>query len=393
MGIPQGTAFEGVRAAELVSETDRSSFWRADAAGVVVEPAGRIALPPCVITNRDRLPRPVHGTLEATPDGLFASAIDFPPMVISKFHSAYCLPFGAPMLAGQRKIVSDFLIPWSPAMVGWFVHEGGSAYRTDVMLDTDNPDCELDIALYLDHPVIGHYGHFIADCLSRIYAWEICRSLFGQVKVVIADTRHPDTYHTRLLNAAGVPTEDIVKIRGLTHCRTLLLATNALAVLQYVSPTAPRVWTKLRDAMAGRDISMPDRVYFSRAGVADRRLINEADVEDVFRRHGFAVARPEDLPVEMQATLACNARLIAGTSGSNMFNLAFQARARSVFVMAPDFYVGPSEQYFCAGHFCDLRYHIGEQIGPDTDLGRRQWSVDTARLADEVQDWLTETGG
>ena len=96
--------------------------------------------------------------------------------------------------------------------------------------------------------------------------------------------------------------------------------------------------------------------------------------------------------IEMQVALACNARLIAGTGVSNMFNLAFQARARSVFVLAPDFYVGPSEQYFCAGHFCDLRYHIGRQVGPDVALGRRQWVVDIARLADEVEDWLTEAG-
>ena len=221
-----------------------------------------------------------------------------------------------------------------------------------------------DTRLYLDHPVVIHYGHFLADCMSRIYAWEICRALFGRVKIVIADTRRPEIYQTRLLQAAGVPAEDIVRIRGLVHCRTLLLATNALSVLHYVSPTAPLIWAKLRDALAQRDVSLPDRVYFSRSGVEDRRLTNEADVEEIFRRHGFAVARPENLPIEMQVALACNARLIAGTSGSNMFNLAFQARARSVFVLAPDFYVGPSEQYFCAGHFCDCAITLAARLAP-----------------------------
>lgn len=390
--IPAGTDFEGISAADLVPELDRTSFRRAENGRFTLEPAGRIPLPHCLITNGDKLTQPLGGVVPPAADGQFTVAIDYPALAITRLQAAWCLPFGAPLLAAQRQIVTDFLVPWSPHALGWFVHQGGRAYRTEVALDTDSPDCEIETALYLDHPVVIHFGHFLADCMSRIYAWDVCRALFGQVKIIIADTGRPEIYQTALLHAAGVPSEDIVRIRGPVRCRTLLLATNALSVLHYVSPTAPLIWAKLRDALAPRDISMPDRVYFSRAGVADRRLTNEAQVEDVFRRHGFAVARPEILPIEMQIALASNARLIAGTSGSNMFNLAFQARARSVFVLAPEFFVGPTEQYFCVGHFCDLRYHIGRQIGPDVTLARREWEVDTMRLADEVADWLTAAG-
>ena len=144
MVIPAGTEFEGIRAADLVPELDRAAFRRADSGSIAVEPAGRIPLPHCRITNGDKLTRPLSGVPDPAADGQFAVAVDFPPLAISKLQSAWCLPFGAPMLAAQRKVVTDFLVPGAPHVMGWFVHQGGNAYRTDVMLDTEHPECELE---------------------------------------------------------------------------------------------------------------------------------------------------------------------------------------------------------------------------------------------------------
>ena len=105
--------------------------------------------------------------------------------------------------------------------------------------------------------------------MSRIYAWEICRALFGRVEgaTKIRDTRIPEIYQTRLLQAGPAPlAEDIVRIRGLVHYRALLLATNALSVLHYVSPpTAPLMSAKLRDALRTAQRGPPRAGSISRA--------------------------------------------------------------------------------------------------------------------------------
>jgi capsular polysaccharide biosynthesis protein len=84
--------------------------------------------------------------------------------------------------------------------------------------------------------------------------------------------------------------------------------------------------------VAKRDVSLPDRVYLSRSGVPIRTLTNEAVVERIFAGFGFAAVHPERLSVDQQIALVSNALLVAGPSGSALFNLAFQGRLRSAFI-------------------------------------------------------------
>jgi capsular polysaccharide biosynthesis protein len=160
-----------------------------------------------------------------------------------------------------------------------------------------------------------------------MYAWEVCRALFGDVKLIIAG-RAPIDFQTHLLNAAGVPSRDIVRINGLVRCRCLLLATQSFSVEHYASPTSARMWATIRDRSAARDVGLPDRIYLSRVNVGGRKLANESSVERIFERFGFTVIHPETLRVETQIALVSNARLIAGPGGSGMFNLAFRGGPR-----------------------------------------------------------------
>ena len=144
------------------------------------------------------------------------------------------------------------------------------------------------------------------------------------MKVIIADGIQR-SFQTPLLNAADVPTQDIIKISGLVRCKRLVLATQSLGVEQYASPTSSRLWGTIRDRLAVRDVSMPDRIYLSRSGIKDRKLLNETDVERVFERHGFLTFRPESFSVKEQIELMSNALLVAGPGGSGMFNLASRA--------------------------------------------------------------------
>jgi hypothetical protein len=66
-----------------------------------------------------------------------------------------------------------------------------------------------------------------------------------------------------------------------------------------------------------------------------------------------------------------------------MFNLAFQSRLRSAFIMAPNYFVSLSEALFSVGKGCTLRYHIAEGEEPT-------WAIDLNRLRRDVADWLAE---
>jgi capsular polysaccharide biosynthesis protein len=149
----------------------------------------------------------------------------------------------------------------------------------------------------------------------------------------------------------------------------------------------------MRDRSAARDVTLPNKIYLSRSGIGSRKLANENDVELVFQRHGFTIVHPEALRVEMQIALIANALLVAGPSGSGMFNLAFQGRMRSAFILVWDKFIQLSEMLFSAGRDCDLWYHIGHSVPLNTSTGNgATWTVDLSRLEDQVTDWLKQAG-
>ncbi|MCC5972935.1 MAG: glycosyltransferase family 61 protein [Rubellimicrobium sp.] len=77
----------------------------------------------------------------------------------------------------------------------------------------------------------------------------------------------------------------------------------------------------------------PRHVYLSRAQEGDRlrRVLNLDEIEDLAREMGFAVLRPERLPLADQVRLMRGARLIAGEFGSAMHNTVF-ARPGTVVI-------------------------------------------------------------
>jgi len=391
--LAERTEFTGVRASTFPEARDLDTFRASSFANLVVEPPGVMRLPPCRVANR-----PEGGYQLRTPSGVlhgggFPAAFKFPKMTITTLENAYCLPFAPPILPPQRNIITDFLIPWAPDRAPWFEHAGGNLYHAEVSIDLDDTGYDIDTGFYLDHSISYHFGHFVGDCLSRIYAWEIVRQLYGDVKLIIGNRRRY-AFQDDLLAAAGVAESDIIKINDLARCKRLLLATPALGVEQYATPTASRLWGRIRDRSAGRDISLPDRIYLTRSGMPTRQLLNETAAERIFERHGFTIVRPELLTVAQQIALASNALLIAGPAGSAMFNLAFQGRLRSAFVLAREARLQLTELLLCTGGNGDFWYHAGKDAQPsDTPSDGSPWLVDPLELESNVADWISASGG
>jgi hypothetical protein len=384
--------FIGLRTSAFPEVRGLDTFRSSSFANLVVEPPGTMRLPPCRVANRAEGSYRLQTPSGVASGGGFPAALKFPKMTITTLENAYCLPFSPPILPPQRNIITDFLIPWAPNVAPWFEYAGSNVYHANVPIDLDNPLYDIDTAFYMDHSISVHFGHFVGDCLCRVYAWEVLRNIFGDVKLIIGSRKGLD-FQDHLLSAAGVAENDIVRINNLTRCKRLLLATQALGVEQYATPTASRLWAKIRDRCATRDISMPDRIYLTRSGMPTRRLLNETAVEQIFERHGFTIVRPELLTVAQQMALASNALLIAGPAGSAMFNLAFQGRLRSAFILAREARLQLTEMLLCAGGSCDLWYHAGRDAVPGGALSDgNPWLVDPLELESNVADWIAASG-
>jgi Glycosyltransferase 61 len=379
--LPAQSVFKAVTADDLPCLSNLDEFRTASAASIVIEPPGVLSLPSFSVSSSQYSINPQAAPVSA--DQKLPPSIRYPALKLSVVRDVYCLPFGAPFHMASNSIFVDHLIPWSQFHLGWFSQGEGQSYKIDHGVDLSNVEHEIDTALYLDAPISSHYGHFLTDCTTRLYAFEICQSLFGATKVILSKWNDGMLFQDKLLAAASIPLTDVVRFSGVVRCRRLLMATRALSLERYASPTSNRFFSAMVARTARRDLTLPDRVFLSRAGAGARKMTNEAEVEQLFAGHGFAIVRPELLPVEQQIAIVANARLIAGANGTAMFNLAFQSRLRSAFIMAPNYFVSLSEALFSAGRGCTLRYHIAQGEEPC-------WEIDLNRLRLEVADWLAE---
>lgn len=367
----------------------------------VLAPAGHIEMPPCRVLNPPNVIHDFPGGWgypkdpflkwhEAT-GSIFPSRIVYPDLWVARLDDAYYLPYSAPFFPHTNLLINDFLVPWSPNVVAWFRYEAHDVYS----LSTDVTEAyAVDTAFYLGHPISGHFGHFIGDCLSRMHAWRICQELFGEVKLILDHTAYDTAFREKLLVAAGIRDEDIIFAQGGIHCRRLLLANPALGVSKYASPTSATLWNEIRDGFGNHQVGHRDRIYMSRSRQPARKLTNETEIEDLFRSFGFSILYPETLSIEEQVASVSMAELIAGPSGSAMFNLAFHKRLKSVFMIVPETFIQISEWLFLAGTSCPMYYHVGSlSTAVDGISARRDsWEVNVQRLASDVAMWLSQIG-
>lgn len=236
--------------------------------------------------------------------------------------------------------------------------------------------------LFLDCYHRSHFGHFLVDVMSMAWAFDKARELgIERLKVLITAELAPFMFP--LLSAMGIPHEAIVPLRRPIQCERLLVADKCFLTQGYTSPTAVHTWRRIRDALDRG--TGPERIYVSRSRQALRRLRNESAVEAIFAARGFAIVYPEDLPIEQQVTLWANARLVAGSAGSNMFGLAFQRRLERVLQINSPNMVQFSELMMLADSTSAMTIYVGRAHGADPHA---PWSVDPADLAREVDRWL-----
>lgn len=271
--------------------------------------------------------------------------LPYPPCLISRLPGAICIPGGMAIWDGHI-LAESFSARWemyqhrhaSLADDGWHVPALDG-------FDTGNLPVIDEPVLFLDHQHIDWFGHVLLDLLAPAWAHEMCLAYLQMSRLRVLCSKPRYAFVDKLLNAAGIPAKSVVFIDRPVRCRELVVATKAFQIQEYVSPPSTRLWRSMRERVTGRS-SPPGalRVYVSRALNPTRRLVEERAIEALFLNRGFTIIHPEEYDVFDQIGIFSGATLIAGCSGSNIFNLAFQKNARAVLVLVSPLLVHYTEQ-------------------------------------------------
>jgi len=236
-------------------------------------------------------------------------------------------------------------------------------------------------SLLLKRPFWSNFGHWLLDA-AMLLALLPDLDLPADWQLVIGNHADSGTRaivsETLSILAPGVPL-----IEHADH------EVWTFASLQYVMPVQispliklPRALSQLRSALLAGKIRPPQRrrLHILRSG-PNRRLVNETEVIDLTRQHGFETVRPEEHSLREQVALFQSAECIIGVKGAALTNLMFCSGATSVLVLSPSDW--PDPIFWDIAGQLGIAYH--EQFGPVTDhaepQGRNPFRIDLDRLA------------
>jgi len=345
------------RADEIAPRVDLTTFLHDTNCHILACPAGRVAL------NAPRVMNGVNPNYKIQePDGLpkklpsFPSESFYPDLTISRLANVLCIPGGVAISQDRSILAETFTCYWDrrfhhaliKSPIGYKLKEIPAAAKT-----------LSGKYLYLDFQHISHYGHFIADVLPRLWAYSYARNYLNIPDLKILLTRKPEPFIHELLNLYGFARNDIHEIDQPVLVEDLFIATKALQLQDYVAPALQETWNTI-SLRATSGVASAKKVYLSRARHPQRMLLNEIDVEQIFKAKGFQIIYPEELSVCEQINLIAHAKIIAGTSGSNLFNLAFQQNLKSAFIITSPALIHITDSLLQVGRRCDLRTYIGE---------------------------------
>lgn len=123
--------------------------------------------------------------------------------------------------------------------------------------------------------------------------------------------------------------------------------------------------TNLRSTILDSSATVRTRkLYISRKKKKLSRLVNEADVENLFISYGFEVIYPEELSFSQQVQVFREAQQVAGVSGAAFANIVFCAPDTKVICIIPkeyNFYLYSSMAYLLDEQFIFLNAELANK--------------------------------
>lgn len=200
---------------------------------------------------------------------------------------------------------------------------------------------------YLDDEWPAHFGHTMTEVTSRLWGWEVARSRYPDLKVLMSlrsGAGELPGFQVEILRAWGVAPDEVVAISAPARVATLVGATPMFSQPHYVHPALAPVWRRLGDRLeaAAPARSRPSRIFCARRQ-AKRRCRNAEEVEALFGSYGFTVVHPEDHPLPEQVAMFRQAEVVAGYAGSGMFTLAMCDVPTEVLLVSSQTYTARNE--------------------------------------------------
>jgi hypothetical protein len=194
----------------------------------------------------------------------------------------------------------------------WCVVESGYAVNREELL-------KLDEEVIYGGALLGHFGHFLSECLSRL--WYVVQNPESKLKILfIINAEVCKSWANKFLELMGIDLARVVYVQKPMQCRSITVPDQS----QYVWNNFTKEHVLPYQAMKSRVTpGKIKKIYLTRSSFDVTRgnptgvyCFNEKYFEDFFAKRGFEVIIPEKLSLEEQISLIMGADEIATTLGT-----------------------------------------------------------------------------
>jgi len=179
-----------------------------------------------------------------------------------------------------------------------------------------------------------HFGHFLVESISRVWAAELVKSVESIVFIPRVNGKQVPGFATALFREMGVDLP-LTLIDSTTQVERLWVLEQLIEPDILMLAGHPFVKTLARRLGAKKE-GLPKRLYVSRAGLPLHQgsILFEALLEEALSKQGYVVIRPETLSLSEQLDLYYNAEDLIFAEGSaiHLYALVANTRQKSFIV-------------------------------------------------------------
>ncbi len=204
----------------------------------------------------------------------------------------------------------------------------------------------------------GHiYFHWMVDILPRIELLKRSGINLNKIDKFLVNSIHLP-FQRETLEKLGIPLHKILESDRFPHLQaTQLIVPSFAGYLGWLEPWGIEFLRKtFLTAQIKAKYSYPKRIYISRNNARHRRVLNEAEVMEELRQHGFISIQLESLSFTEQVALFAQAKVIIAPHGSGLTNIVFcQNNAKVAEFVSPHYnrhYYWVISQYLGLEHYC-----------------------------------------
>lgn len=271
--------------------------------------------------------------------------------VVSIVDAAVYIPDGYKAEPGRLKFAGGILTAdGQPVDTAQMHRKGGKHFAGLFESLPVKPERELDEEVVYLGLLFNHYGRILLESLARV--WHL-NHVDPSMRVVFnyanASPELLAEWVPRLLALFGIPPERILILDVPTRLRRVIVPEPLFEQLHSAHEAMFRPHRELASRSVGNLEPTRQPVYLSRRLLTSRQrpVIGEAELEDVLRENGFAIAHPETMTFEDQIRLMNAHTDIFSSLGSAAHSVIFALNSPRLHLLASRDAI-PANYFLCS---------------------------------------------